>query len=100
LASTSFLSALKDWGIPISKIAAGGTVFGTPINLFEIRAFQGTLIEAPLLWAGTAMELKADGLKIVARENPRWDQKRLEWSADIGIEIGEGSVSAMLYLNG
>ncbi len=56
LVSTDFLTGFAVWGHAVMRIEAGATVFGTPIDMFEVPFLSGiSLIPAPLLRPGTAI---------------------------------------------
>lgn len=65
LVSTDFLTGFAVWGHAVQRLEAGATVFGTPIDLFEVPFLSGiSLVPAPLLRPGTAVCLSGHELRI------------------------------------
>jgi len=93
--STNFMSGFAIWGQAIQRIPAGETVFGTPINVLEAPFLHGvTIVEAPLLAAGTAIALTSSEVYIRNKRNPFWnlrgnrgDMVEGEWIAELAVEV-------------
>jgi hypothetical protein len=65
LVSTDFLTGFAVWGHAVQRLDAGSTVFGTPVDLFEVPFLSGiNLIPAPLLRPGTAICLSGPEARI------------------------------------
>jgi hypothetical protein len=65
LVSTDFLTGFAVWGHAVQRLEAGATVFGTPIDLFEVPFLSGiSLVPAPLLRPGTAICLSGPEVRI------------------------------------
>jgi len=65
LVSTDFLTGFAVWGHAVQRLDAGATVFGTPIDLFEVPFLSGvSLVPAPLLRPGTAICLSGHETRI------------------------------------
>lgn len=65
LVSTDFLTGFAVWGHAVQRIEAGATVFGTPIDLFEVPFLSGiSLVPAPLLRPGTAVCLSGPEVRV------------------------------------
>lgn len=65
LVSTDFLTGFAVWGHAVQRLEAGATVFGTPIDLFEVPFLSGiSLVPAPLLRPGTAVCLSGPEVRV------------------------------------
>jgi hypothetical protein len=65
LVSTDFLTGFAVWGHAVQRLEAGATVFGTPIDLFEVPFLSGiSLVPAPLLRPGTAICLSGPEVRV------------------------------------
>lgn len=65
LVSTDFLTGFAVWGHAVQRLEAGATVFGAPIDLFEVPFLSGiSLVPAPLLRPGTAICLSGPEIRV------------------------------------
>ena len=93
LVSPNFMTGLATWGQAVQRIDAGVNVFGTPIDVFEAPFLGGvSLIEAPLLKAGTALCLTSSEVRMRMKRNEFWNPRGVRGDAYEGDWIGEGAV--------
>ena len=63
--STDFMQGFATWGHAAQRLEAGSTVFGTPIDLFEVPFLNGiSIVPAPLLRSGTCICLSVPEVRI------------------------------------
>ena len=90
-----WMTAFSLWGQAVMRIPAGETVFGTPIDAYEAPFLHGvTIVEAPLLRAGTAIALTSSEVYIRVKRQPYWNQRgnrgdmvEGDWIAEAAIEV-------------
>lgn len=93
--STNFMTGLATWGHAAQRIDAGVNVFGVPIEVFEAPFLGGiSIIEAPLLKAGTAICLTSSEVRLRMKRNEFWNARgnrgdviEGEWVAEGAIEV-------------
>jgi hypothetical protein len=90
-----WMQALSTWGQGVQRVPAGETVYGTPIDVIEAPFLHGvTIIEAPLLKAGTAICLTSSEVYMRPKRNPFWqvrgavgDMFQGDWIAEMAIAL-------------
>ena len=93
LVSSNFMTGLATWGQAVQRIDAGVNVFGTPIDVFEAPFLGGvSIIEAPLLKAGTAICLTSGEVRMRMKRNEFWNPRGVRGDAYEGDWLAEGGV--------
>lgn len=73
------------------RIAAGDTIYGTPINIYEDDDLPGTsIIECPLLHTFTAVALTSSQVCIRTALNPSWHERPDgggDWKFDCALDV-------------
>lgn len=93
LVSSNFMTGLATWGQAVQRIDAGVNVFGTPIDVFEAPFLGGvSIIEAPLLKAGTAICLTSSEVRMRMKRNEFWNPRGVRGDAYEGDWLAEGGV--------
>jgi hypothetical protein len=95
LVATNFMSGFATWGVPIHRVDAGETVFGTAINLCKSPELPGvTIVEAPLLRPYSALALTSKEVYVRNKRNPFWhlrpnrgDIMEGDWFFEGAIEV-------------
>lgn len=95
LVASNFMSGFATWGQALMRIPAGETKFGTPIDLFEAPFLNGvTVIQAPLLRAGTFIALTSSEVYMRFKRLPFWNQHGIrgdlvegDWITECAIEV-------------
>jgi hypothetical protein len=91
--SSDFESGLAVWGQALMRLNAGSSVFGVPINLFEVPFLQGlTIIMHPLLRTGTAVCLSTQEARIRMKRAMFNKPRGSRGDADEGDIIMEGAI--------
>ncbi len=93
LVSSNFMTGLATWGQAAQRIDAGVSVFGDPIRIFEAPFLGGiSIIEAPLLKAGTAICLTSAEVRMRMKRNEHWHPRGSRGDAFEGDWLAEGAV--------
>lgn len=93
IVSSDFMTGLSMWGIPLQRLDAGATAFGTPINLFLVPFIGGlNLIPAPLLRPGTAICLSMPEVRLRMRRNLFEIQRGVRGDATEGDFVMDGAI--------
>jgi hypothetical protein len=95
IVASNFMSGFATWGQALMRIPAGETKFGTPIDLFEAPFLNGvTVIQAPLLRAGTFITLTSSEVYMRFKRLPFWNQHGIrgdlvegDWITECAIEV-------------
>lgn len=90
---TNFMVGLATWGHPAQRLEAGANIFGTPINVFEAPFLGGiSIIEAPLMKAGSAFALTSSEVRMKMKRNEFWNPRGVRGDAIEGDWIAEGAI--------
>ena len=93
--SSDFQTGFAVWQMPIYRIMAGNTIFGTAIDTFQAPlAGAMTIVYAPLLAKGTAICLSTQEVRMRMKRNEFWNPRGNRGDAIEGDFIAEGSVEA------
>jgi len=93
MVSTDFMTGFATWGLFVQRLEAAATVFGVTPRAFSVP-FLGnlTIIEAPLLNAGTACCLTSSQVRMRMKRNEFWQPRGVRGDAIEADWIAEGAV--------
>lgn len=93
LVASDVITGFATWGQTAQQIDAGSTVFGTPIDVFEVPFLGGvSVIEAPLLKPGTVIALTSSEVRMRMKRNEFWNPRGSRGDAFAGDWMAEGAI--------